>query len=120
MQKCSGWGCLHRDRCLRYTERDEKTKGLWVNADYCINADEPYDKLILEKKMLTDDQKIKIDGLVGNAKAMKPKDLESFIKNVQVSEDIELRDAVLDGIAAFQRAREDAVAVEAEPSNESC
>lgn len=114
MQKCSGYRCLHRDRCLRYTKRSEKTKGSWVNADYCINADEPYNKLILEKVMLTEDQQAQVDRLVSNAKAMKPKDLDDFIENVQQSEDEALRDAVLDGIATFQTAREEAKVVVSE------
>jgi len=67
---------------------------------------------------LTDEQQLQVERLVSNAKAMKLKDLETFIENVQQSEDIELRDAVLEGIATFQRAREDAEAVSASFTDE--
>lgn len=120
MQKCSGYSCLHRDRCLRYTKCKEKTRGSWVNADSCINADEPYEKLIIEDKMeLTLEEQTQVDRLVANAKAMKPHDLEKFIDNVQSGDGSTiLKEAVLSGIEGFKTARANAEAVSADFTDE--
>lgn len=51
MKKCSGYGCVHRDRCLHYkASKGKPTKGKWIDADLCINADIPYEKLEIEKE----------------------------------------------------------------------
>lgn len=49
VQKCSGYGCIQRDKCLHFTaSKGKPTKGRWIDADRCITADTPYEKLKVE------------------------------------------------------------------------
>jgi len=48
IQKCSGYSCTHKERCLRYVEakKKTKTKGKWVDADRCMDSEYDGDEMI--------------------------------------------------------------------------
>ena len=72
------------------------------------------------KMELTTEEQEKISSMIESAKTMKPNDLETFVEKIRSSDNVVLRQAILEGIDEFILARKSAEVERGETKGEVC